>query len=100
MCSGAEKIMITLHKVLEQNAEVKPFPLIGWGISDFLFQRYFSVFAPPPHTLTPLKHRNTEDQFVGLADTTAMKLVLKKPTCLWFPQRLAKVLLASFLATD
>lgn len=88
--------MITLHKVLEQNAEVKPFPLIGWGHFRLPFPKIFQCFCPP----TPLKHRNTEDQFVGLADTTAMKLVLKKPTCLSFPQRLAKVLLASFLATD
>lgn len=72
--SGIQKIMIVRHKVLEKFAGVKPLPLIGLGISDILFQRDLVRAFPP------LKHRNTEDQFVGLADTAEIKLVLKRPT--------------------
>lgn len=49
--------MMVCHKV------VKPLPLIGLGISDVLFQRDLVRAVPL------LKHRNTEDQFVGLVDT-------------------------------
>ena len=66
--------MIASHEVLENFAGVKPLPLIGLGISDILFQGDLVSAFPP------LKHRNTEDQFVGLADTAEIKLVLKRPT--------------------
>lgn len=57
-----------------KTAGVKPLPLIGLGISNILFQRDLVRAFPP------LKHRNTEDQFVGLVDTAEIKLVLKRPT--------------------
>lgn len=86
--------MIVCHKVLEKLQGLKPLPLIGLGISDILFQRDLVRAFPP------LKHRNTEDQFVGLVDTAEIKLVLKRPTCLSPPQCPAKVLLAPFLAAE